>query len=83
MMQLAKQLQQLIILLLAKPGQCNSHIFIILEVGLFSVDDDGVVAISAQSPQQLEMPVVFLEFEDYVRSGSDSDRGSSLGAVCR
>lgn len=50
MMQLSEQLQQLIILLLAKPRQCNSHIFIILEIALFSVDDDGVIAVSAQSP---------------------------------
>jgi len=55
-----KELKQLLVLPLAGPRQSYPHIFVVLEIGLVSVDYDRIVVIAAQSPQQLQITVVLL-----------------------
>jgi hypothetical protein len=59
-MELSKQLQKFGILPLAVPGKSDAYIFVVLEIGLVAVDDNGVVAVSSQPPQQFEEPLIFL-----------------------
>jgi hypothetical protein len=48
------------ILLLTFPGQLDSHIFVIFEVGFAAINDDGVVYIAAYPPEQFQEISVFL-----------------------
>ena len=55
-----QKVQQPRVLALAGPGQLNSNVSVVLEVRLVSIDDNRIFDIAADSPQQLQEPIIFL-----------------------
>lgn len=45
---------------LPMPRQGNTHLLIILKIRLISVNNNRIIVIATQSPQQLQISIVFL-----------------------
>jgi hypothetical protein len=58
--QIVEHFEKFTIFLLATPGQFDAHLPVVLEVGLLAVDDDRVIDVASDPPQQFQEAIVLL-----------------------